>query len=308
VCTVMLGILLSTSGHHVVRTDGIAKPPMELRITLQQQSIVQCEPVVVFFELKNTSGEKQAFDPGIEPGQGNLIYRIVGPDGTVHRWHPPVVAMREGEKAVLKPNESMSHRDIVHYSGNWGFHFKQPGQYSVEATFLAGRVKDEPLLLRSNSVSVTARPAAGIDAKALERFGGHPQAKFALGTSTDFAIADEFEAIIRDYPTSVYAPWCYYFLARAWQNRFRDTPKIGAEKAIALYEESLDKHPKFPLTIEVRYQIAKEMLYLERRTEGLERIEELIAAHPNLRLLQRAKRAIEGLRKEGHEVTAQQLP
>ena len=91
-----------------------------------------------------------------------------------------------------------------------------PGEYMVHATFDYGKKNAKPL--RSKPVTLTIKPAEGIDKEALTLFRGYPQAKFLAMSTNAAVVGEEFEAVIKKYPKSVYTPWCYYILGWAWQD------------------------------------------------------------------------------------------
>ncbi|MBW3600961.1 MAG: tetratricopeptide repeat protein, partial [Planctomycetes bacterium] len=224
------------------------------------------------------------------------------------------------ETIRLKPNESLLHHEFLLYSPNWGFHFREPGDYTIQATFDYGISPTPRLALRSNRVKLSVVPAPGVNAIALERFNGHPQGKFAIGMSDAYAIADEFQTVITEWPDTPYAPWSYYFLGRAWQarpendqhnRRMRGHSGVNeflSQKAIATFEILLNDHPTFPFAAEAHYQIAKEMLRLGQRQRALRRIKKLIEQHPNLRLIRKVDQTIKNFENAGVMLTAVQLP
>jgi hypothetical protein len=288
---------------------------LELRLSVAESEIVQNEPLVVVIELANRSPGPQIVLPDLETDLGLVTYRIVGPDGKLHPFQPVGQASHQSEPQVLAEDESLLHRQVLLYSADWGVHFKQPGEYRIQAVYRATLSKlaapdsrERRFFLESNVVTVDVKPARGDDEKALEHFRGNPQALFALGLTHEWMIGREFETILRKYPNCSYAPWCYYFLARAWPDHPLRNAQLKSERAVRMFETLLTKYPDFPLATDVRYQIARELSRLGRKKEALERVERLIEEHPNLRLFQRVKLQIRVYRERGLEIPLESFP
>jgi tetratricopeptide (TPR) repeat protein len=266
------------------------------------------EPLVVRVELANISTVPQSVPPLLEQRYGFLTYEISGPKGEAQKYAPLTEIETMFQPQTLAPGDSLADRQLLFYSPNWGVHFKARGTYSVRAVFrLPGRDGDMSLLT-SNSEEVTVRAANGANAAALEHFRGNPQALFALGMTTDWVIGREFQTIVEKYPESKYAPWSHYFLGRSWQRRDMPQARAKAERAMLHFRALLKDYPDFPFAVEVRYEIAKELLRLGEKDEAIKRIEELRKSDPSLLLFQRAKEQIDAYTSRGLPVPVDALP
>lgn len=285
------------------------KTGLKLHLSLAADEIKQFAPLVAKIRIENTSAENRTVYSNPRPEFGNLTYRIPGPGGRQRRLEPvSMAAVPKHQQKVLAAGEGLEHHQWILWSGG-AFHFDQPGAYSIQAS---SRFNE----LDSNIVKFRVSPAEGVDQKALEHWRGNPQALFALGATSDYTIAQEFEAILRDYPESVYTPWCYYFLGEAWQRR-AESDELGrlrktgieyfSQKALALYEELLKKEPDFPRKVEISYEMAKERLRFGEREKAFAEIDRLTEKHPALYILQQAEDAVERMQiyenRAGNKIT-----
>lgn len=282
--------------------------PVRLHVSLVQSEIVRNEPAILTVTLANMSGTDQTVTPALEPEAEYLTCEIVLPDRKRVRYRPMLHVDVTSGTQVLKPGERLVHRQMLIFSVGQGVLFKDAGQYKISANFSITATGRPRRVLKSNVATLTVRPAVGVDAKAIEFFRGNPQACFAVGSTTDWAIGREFETIIKDYPESTYVPWCHYFLGRAWQQREVSQPEAKAEHASRHFESLLNKHQRFPLIVETRYQLAKETLRLGRRDEALKQIEDLVEAHPHWRFFQRVKLQLHVYQDNVRKIQADWLP
>ncbi|MBW3539252.1 MAG: hypothetical protein KY476_03200 [Planctomycetes bacterium] len=300
----VFGLLLH---HQSQATDADrSATPFELNITPCEKSVAACAPVCLLVELRNVSRVQQTISMPINPRLGNVQYDITGPDGGAQRWAPGAIIDVGGLPVyTLDRGQSLYHRQLLMYTDGYGFHFCQPGRYRIAAALRLPFGDKTHVKLESNEAVVEVKPATGDDVPAKDRFDDRPQGRFAMGGGTSIEVFLEFDSIVKEQPKSSYAPWARFFLGRSWQvladrdwqgramfdlSRYN---KNFSQKAIDQYEAILENHPRFPLAVEVQYEIARELLRLGRREEALKRIEELLKQHPDLYLLRGAKRTIE---------------
>jgi hypothetical protein len=178
---------------------GDGQDGLRLSISTGKHHLSQGEPLVLDIEVKNVSEQRQILKSPLTPESGHLTFKIVGPKGRLHKFQPYVLYSGEVGMQDLAPKSSVKGRQVLFYSPNWGFHFDQPGDYTVQAIH---RLHE----LESNVLKIRVRPAGRADQKALEHIRGNPQAMFALGATADPIIGREFETVVRKYPESTYVP------------------------------------------------------------------------------------------------------
>lgn len=279
---------------------------LELRLSLSKRQIVQFEPVVLEVSVTNRSAKPQQIYNTLDLDW--LYLKVFVTDSAGKEFQLGTGGISDGipgrETIAADPaNNTLRHKILLTpFPKSW---MDTPGDYKLHATFDYGKdVKP----LKSNTVGLKVKPTEGINKKALERFRGRLQASFLANKSTCPPIAEEFEAVIKEHPKSIYVPWCYYVLGRASQHQKRVPERARAVEASEYFRRLLEKHPKFPLTTEVRYEIARELLRLGQRDDALRRIDDLAGKHSDFLVFRNANSALEYLRDNEREITAEQLP
>lgn len=173
------------------------------------------------------------------------------------------------------------------------------------------------MVLSSNGVQISVKKPGETDRVALERLRGFPQAKFLARGTNCSAIADEFRVVLQRYPKSTYTPWCHYFLGRYYQFQPGGDDKARAINARLYYGALLRKFPEFPLKVELKYEMARELFRLEKADDAVYEIKRLAKFDPiannrdtELFLLYEARRII-GEVEDGNqekELSFLQLP
>ena len=280
---------------------------LELKLSLSKTEIVQYEPVILKVWVKNVSNKPQQISRGLELIWDDLHIKITNAAGKLFHYGPSVLVDGSPGEELLSadgPENAFQHRIMLFaFPGNW---LDTPDKYKLHTTFDYGKTGTKPLT--SNTVTLTIKPAKGVNEQALTRLRGYPQSRFLQGSTTDFAIADEFKAVIQKYPQSIYTPWCYYILALADQTRESRPDKQRALAARRNYEQLLKKYPKFPLKTEVKYEMARELLRMGKREEALKQIDDLAGKHPDLLLFRNVNRTLEWYRDNGKEIPVEELP
>ena len=281
---------------------------LELGVSLSKKEIVQFEPVVLDVSVTNRSKKPQQvvgtwdldwlyLKISVTDSTGKDVFHRI--NGAVADGIPSKVIIAAGPR-----DNSLHHRIVLTASpGTW---MDKPGDYKLQATFDYGNKKAKPL--KSNTVNLAIKPAQGIDKQALTRFRGYPQAKFLAMSTNAAVVGEEFEAVIKKYPKSVYTPWCYYILGWAWQDYDRIPERQRALAAQEYFGELLRKYPKFPLKIEAEYELARALYRLGEREKALKQIDDLAGKHSDLLLFRNVNRSLEWYRDNGKEIPVEELP
>ena len=115
---------------------------------------------------------------------------------------------------------------------------------------------------------------------------GPEQGRFAAGSGESQAAMDSFQRILREYPTSTYAPYAAYYLGSYY--RRRDDYK----QSIELFERILKDYKDFPLWADVMYQLAIAYRETGRKDKARECISQLISKDPSHLAARRGKKLL----------------
>lgn len=279
--------------------------PMRLELVLPDPELHQCEPLVVEVRLTNTSGKKLIAGPEFAEDRGILRFRINDSYERQyeHRWF--VDSLTTGPRMQeFAPGETIVHRHWLFFGVGSPDYFLFPGDYRIEALFWP-QMPDAPgLELKSKSIPFKVRRVKPDDVVVWDYFRDMPQAIVWLDyLHSKAGAARSLGYVTFGYPDSPYAPWAYYFLGYDWQRKSRKEEPGAAEQAILMYETLLEKYPEFPLAVEVRYELAKEMIRLERTEEARKLIDQLIESHPQRQFLHDVRFRRQWQRDNGREVT-----
>jgi hypothetical protein len=252
----------------MLRAEDVAPPDLLLQLSLSKEEIVQCEPVVIKAWVRNISDKPQKIFRAFDTSSDQLKVFLVDAEEKTHEYKWNIIDCGPlGEMELANRLESVQgsvHTRLILAAAPDTL-LDTPGKYQVYVTYSYAKEKK----LWSTPVTLTVKPAEGVDKQALERFRGWPQAKLLSKATTCQDIADEFEAVIQLYPESVYVPWCYYFVGWADQHRKEYDEKTRAIKSTDRYETLLEKFPDFPMKAEVKYEIARELFRLGKADEAL---------------------------------------
>lgn len=286
----------------------------ELGVCVSRKEIIEFEPVVLIVSVINLSGERQTIHRALDPRQQYLKIHIIDPDGKTHVWNPPRIKHRGIGYMTLGPHEAVHHQLILtRAQDGW---LNQSGKYQLAATYDYGPDAEEPLA--SSFATLTIKPAEGVNTKALEKFSRHLQKGVLTEPNTTPAATEDLKSIIRDYPKSDYAPWCYYMLGWAAQHQPAVDNKTRANEARKYYGKLLEKHSKFPLKNEVKYEMARELFRFGKRHDAIQKIEQLVDKDRQMQannfvaaelfLLYEAREVLSRCKSKNQAVTFEKLP
>lgn len=126
-------------------------PQLELvvRTNKEKPEFEFLEPVSIELKLTNLSTQPLIMDANLLfNGEGTTI--LIGRDGRPYRtWHPHLHACYQPTPKVLAPGESI-YESIFVSSGKHGWHFDEPGYYTVQANLQYGGfdIVSDPLRVR----------------------------------------------------------------------------------------------------------------------------------------------------------------
>lgn len=310
-------LVLFCLGYNVLGDDKTAEfsRDLEMKVSLSAEEVIQFEPVILKVSVRNVSHQNQKIYRALDPNRKYLKVFLIDSDGKHRQLKTSDIVNGEVESMELPTWVNRKggvgtgvHRRIL-LSSNPGAWLDTPGKYKVYATFnyAEGKKVGSPV-----AAELTVKAAEGVNKDALERFRGFPQAKFIAKQTNCPDIANEFKAVIDKHSESAYVPWCYYLLARGFQNREVGHPLSNARNARMYYQALLKRFPEFPLKREVEYEIAREGFRLEKTDESLYEVKRLIKLDPladnyeaELFLLYEARRVFDSAKGE---ITYEDLP
>lgn len=251
-----------------------------LSIAVHKRQIIQYEPVVLTVSIANRSRQDKKVVAHLDPSWGFLSLFVDLPTGRRCPIRPFVQSCGQARYVTLSSGQQIHHRFYLLYSKGVGYIFKEKGRYRVHVRFRPGTTGSRFVSATSPDLFVSA-PTKEVDEYALRHWRGGPQALFALGLTTDNAIAREFSTVARKFPGSTYAPWSYYFCGRAaLRQELNDGPsKGGLNGVLVYYRPLLDKYPKFPLRMEAKLDLAEIYYYLGKTDVSTRILKEIESKH-----------------------------
>jgi hypothetical protein len=107
---------------------------LELLLRTRSEVVPFGETVFVELRLRNVSDEPVMALTELDPALGSVELAVTSPDGQRRPFVPPVQARQAVRSEVLSPDERR-YADVAMTVGMFGFPFKQPGHYRVEASY-----------------------------------------------------------------------------------------------------------------------------------------------------------------------------
>jgi hypothetical protein len=145
--------------NHARVARGSVDPRLELSIRTRKTMVEQGEPVLLELKLKNVADEAVAVHRNLDPSDGLVDIAITNPKGERRPFLPFDHTRTRLIPHILKPGAEAVYALADVTMGAFGFHFKEPGPYRVEASYtnVDGRTAAAVLQLY-------VRPAASYDA------------------------------------------------------------------------------------------------------------------------------------------------
>ncbi len=265
---------------------------LRLRCSLAKSELAPYEPLVAVIELENVSAEPQTIVPTMNPQYDRLKVEVTFPNETIRRYQSVIHASTISEiKATLAPNDVLKHREAFYYDSELGFLFVLPGVYRLQFTYAPWPTSGDTI--KSNAIDVTVRSGRNLDFKAMSQFRQGVHAMRLGAVNWRQVTVNHLSRVIAEHPDSEYAPWAHCFLGWLAQTE-EDFPRPHASRAaIKHYTQVLNDAPTFPLAIEIRYEIAKEMMRLGERKQALAQLKGLVDVDPDLWLLRGVARVLD---------------
>lgn len=113
---------------------GTVDPRLELVVRSRSDTLEFGEAAFVEFRLKNVSDDPVLAHCNLYPSDGFVEVAVTNPRGERRPWIPIAHTRAKVETAVLAPGEAVF-RELNVTMGQYGFPFKEPGPYRIEASY-----------------------------------------------------------------------------------------------------------------------------------------------------------------------------
>lgn len=110
-------------------------PRLQLSIRVRKPMIEHGEPVLIELKLKNVSGGPVPVHENLDPSDGLVEMAITNPSGERRPFLPFDHTRRRLKPRVLEPGKEALYGLVDVTMGAFGFHFKEPGAYRIEASY-----------------------------------------------------------------------------------------------------------------------------------------------------------------------------
>ncbi len=115
-------------------TRGSVDPRLELTVRSRTDTLELGEPVFVEFRLRNRSEEPVAAHRNLYPSDGLLEVAVTNPRRERRPWIPIAHTRSLVKKETLPPADAF-YQELNMTMGQFGFAFKEPGPYRIEASY-----------------------------------------------------------------------------------------------------------------------------------------------------------------------------
>jgi tetratricopeptide (TPR) repeat protein len=260
---------------------------LELRISVPKETFVQGEPVPIRVEIRNRSEEALELIPMFEPQYiySSLRFRVTDPEGETWTAEPSRQASI-GWSIRLNPGDRLTHTVLLHFGvvrGAGRFVFRDTGKYAVEARYYD--------VASSEPIGITIVEPKDLEIQARRLFT-QEQGELTIELGATQGAVDSFRQIIREYPTSIFAPYASYYLGMHYQRRRE------YKQSIELLEGILTDHKHFPLWADVMYQLAVAYRETGRKEKARESISQLVSKAPSHVAARRGKELLRELESD----------
>ncbi len=115
-------------------TRGSVDPRLELTVRTRSETIELGESVFVEFRLRNRSDQPVVAHRNLYPSDGFLEVAVTNPRRERRPWIPIVHTRSLVKKETLEPAQAF-YQELNMTMGQFGFAFKEPGPYRIEASY-----------------------------------------------------------------------------------------------------------------------------------------------------------------------------
>jgi hypothetical protein len=117
----------------------VARTSVDNRLELKVRSLKQMyeygEPVLVELRLRNVSGQTLTVSPNLDPSDGLVEIAVTNPRGERRPFLPVDHTRTILVPVALQPGGAGIYQSVDLTMGSYGFSFKEPGAYRIEASF-----------------------------------------------------------------------------------------------------------------------------------------------------------------------------
>ena len=155
---VQMGAEAWFSQHARVARDS-TDPPLQLSIRVRKTMVEHGEPVILELKLKNVSDHGVPVHGNLDPSDGLVEIAITNPKGERRPFLPFDHTRKHVVLRILEPGKESLYELADVTMGAYGFHFREPGAYRIEASYTNVDGRTAAAILQ-----LYVRPASSYDA------------------------------------------------------------------------------------------------------------------------------------------------
>jgi len=288
---------------------------LEFSIISNKNEIVQYEPLIINFQLKNVGITDCKIIGVMDYDAGSIRLEIGEFEGKFYRYDTGMHSFYAPKPKILKPNQLFSSQLIIYTyrkpikldkiskiedldNSFILYPFAELGNYKIYASFLleGNWVSKESKILKSNVLEIKVLPLNEIDHSALNYFKKFDDFAHAVGAccpdnyEESLKIAENFISL---YPNSHYTLYVKYDLALSYYHGI-GLSEPDYSKAYELFED-IAKHAPALLADDALFYLAELQIKLSRLKDAKQTVDKLIKEYSFSNNIPNARRIRDGL-------------
>jgi hypothetical protein len=108
---------------------------LELQVRSRKRIVEYGEPIIAELKLKNVGNQPIAVHGNLDPSDGLVEIAVTTPRGERRPYLPFDHTRTMLAARVLEPGKEALYQELDLTMGSFGFHFKEPGAYRIEASY-----------------------------------------------------------------------------------------------------------------------------------------------------------------------------
>lgn len=269
--------------------------PLGLEISADRPSYLVAEPVVVRMTLTNPGPAPVSVSPELGIETQLLTMFIARGDSPFEPYRPGFVLEPSEQPVTLAPGEAIRHDQLLVFDAVLDdFVLGEAGSYRLRAVHHG--FGDRPDIT-SNTIELEVSTAQGGDLEAMQLFRTPRVAALAMNMGESPEAVAALETLLRDHPTTLYADYARYFLARREsQEYFERKPDLA--RAAQLYEGLIEARPEFSLAARVHFELGHIYLRREEVARATASFNRVLEVEPSYELRRRSLSQLERLPRQ----------
>lgn len=263
---------------------------LEFTISSVKESYFVAEPVFIGFTLKNQNSVAVQLSPEITVETEFVSLFIASGQNAFQLYHPGFVVEPSLREITLTPSQAIVHRQLVLYNASTkDYAFPKTGIYRIQAIYHRfGSAPD----VQSNTIEIRVTEPTGIDAEALQLFMSKEVAGLIMNVNEDMNAVKNLELLMTRYQATTYGKYAQFYLARRQTQEFF-ARKPSYERAITLYQDLIQRDPKFPLSTEINYGLGLSLMKIKNYDEAKQKLNLVLKESQETKYLKGAERSLQ---------------